>query len=126
MAGWSRPPGKRPERSARKRTRLQRSMWLLWAVLPHIEEAEAGEARLFKGGVDAAEDSLDGDTGVLPAFDEGPVERGHEEEGRAAGALEVLFDLGEIIEVVQEQVSILGGRCARLKTSLVVPLPDHL
>ena len=46
-----------------------------------------------------AQDGFERDAGFAPGFDEGPVE-GREQEQRAAAALEVLFDFGEVVEVI--------------------------
>ena len=66
-----------------------------------------------EGLVDAAQDDFKRDAGFSPGFDERPVECGEQQE-RAPAALEVLFDLGEVIEVVlhDEVVGSLQRRLA--------------
>jgi len=60
-------------------------------------------------GVNAALYGLQRNTGVFPGFDERPIERGEEQDGSAA-ALEVLLDVGEVIEVVFQATGILARR----------------
>ncbi len=55
-----------------------------------------------EGGVDAAEDGFEGDAGLAPGLDQGPVE-GVEQEDGAAAAAEALFDLGEVFVVVHKR-----------------------
>jgi hypothetical protein len=59
-------------------------------------------APLFEGRVDATHHGFERDLGILPAFDKRPIERREQEQPRAARALEVLFNLGEIVEVVDQ------------------------
>jgi hypothetical protein len=57
-------------------------------------------APLFECRVDAAEHGFQRDFGILPAFHQRPIERREQEQTGAAGALEMLLNLGEIIEVI--------------------------
>ena len=57
-----------------------------------------------EGGVDAAQGGFKRNAGVAPGLNEGPVEGGEQEQG-AAPLLEALFDLGEVVEVVEHWVS---------------------
>ncbi len=61
-------------------------------------------APLLEGDVDAAQDGFERHSRVLPAFEQSPVQRGQQEEAGAAGALEMLLDLGVVVEVVVGEV----------------------
>ena len=52
-----------------------------------------------EGAIDAAQHRFQRDAGILPDFHQRPVERGQNDQ-RAAALLEVLFDFGEIVEVI--------------------------
>ena len=68
-----------------------------------VDLAHAGFrfARLVfvEGGVDAAQNRARGNACFAPGFDQRPVQRG-EQQDRAAAALEVLFNLREVVDVV--------------------------
>ena len=70
-----------------------------------VDLAQAAGALLLtgvvfvEGFVDAAQDDFKRDSGFAPGFDECPVEGGEQEQG-AAPALEMLFDFGEVVEIV--------------------------
>ena len=54
----------------------------------------------FKRAVDAAQHRIERNAGLLPGLHDGPIER-RDQQMRAALAPEVLFDLREVIEVVE-------------------------
>ena len=68
-------------------------------ALAAVAEAGALGVVLVEGGVDAAQDGFERNTGLAPGLDQRPVERG-EHEQRAAALLEAGLDLGEVVEVV--------------------------
>ncbi len=57
-------------------------------------------APAFKRAVYSFEHGVKGDPCLLPRFDDGPIERRHQQM-RAALAPEMLLDFGEIIKVVE-------------------------
>ena len=69
---------------------------------------------LVKGRVDAAQDSVEWNTGVAPGFDKSPVERG-EQQNSSAALLEALLDLGKVIEVVSAWCQEFTNHCINIK-----------
>ena len=53
---------------------------------------------LFEGRVDASQDCLQRNAGVLPGLHQGPIQRGQQQQS-AATALEMLLDFREVVEV---------------------------
>ena len=64
-------------------------------VFPGVEFVERS--------VDALQHGRQRDTGLAPGLDQRPVD-GREQKQRAAAALEVFFNLGEVVEVVLHEV----------------------
>jgi hypothetical protein len=54
----------------------------------------------IEGGIDAAQRRVERNPGFAPRFDQRPVQRG-EQKNRSAPLLKAVFDLGEVVEVVQ-------------------------
>src|SRR5205814_353873 len=75
---------------------------LLLAIEDRINLAILLDPRVVavEGLIDCAEYDVKWDTGVFPAFDEGPVQS-RDQHMLPAPADELLLDLGEIVEVVQ-------------------------
>lgn len=61
--------------------------------------AEALRVVLIEGCIDAAKDGFEGNSGLSPGLDQGPIEGGEDEE-RTSALLESGLDLGEVVEVV--------------------------
>ena len=72
---------------------VSRGVLKLAAALDHF-------AILVEGSIDAAQRRLQRNPGHAPGFDQRPVQR-REQKKRPAPLLEALFDLGEVVEVVQ-------------------------
>ena len=54
----------------------------------------------FERRIDAAENGLERNAGVLPALNESPVDGREQEESGTPGLAKVLFNLSEIVEVI--------------------------
>jgi hypothetical protein len=74
----------------------------LRAIGKRIDQATFGLARapFFERIVYALEHRFERDSGILPAFNQRPVERRQEEETGSTSALEMFFNLGEVVEVI--------------------------
>src|SRR5689334_20841 len=74
----------------------------LRAIGKRIDQAAFGFARapFFERIVYALEHRFQRDSGILPAFNERPIERRKEEETGSASALEMFFNLGGVGEVI--------------------------
>src|SRR5438067_1974815 len=65
----------------------------------HFAKGLRAALEFFECNVDAAQYGLKRDTGIFPRFDQHPV-KGRKQQCRAATALEMLFNFGEVIEVI--------------------------
>ena len=65
----------------------------------------------IEGRIDAAQHGIERNAGLAPGLDQRPVERG-EQQQCPAPLLEALFDLGEVVEVVQHGRSLSAAGCA--------------
>ena len=67
--------------------------------------ARAGRLRHFSNAdVDSPHHGFERNPGVFPRFDQRPVKRREQKQSGAASALEMLLDLGEVVEVVLAHV----------------------
>ncbi len=64
----------------------------------HFSKPAGTPLPLFEGRVNAAQNGFDRDARIFPGLHQCPVKRGEQQQG-AAAALEVLLDLGEVVEV---------------------------
>src|SRR5262249_845520 len=92
---------------------LRRSQHLLRAEPQAVDLARFGWTPFIvvEGCIYPAQHSFQRNSGVLPGFNQGPIERG-EHENTPAPPLEVLFDFGEVVEVILQ--SWLGGHFMRV------------
>ena len=74
------------------------------AICETLQLTSAGGAArarpAFEGAIDSFQHRFERDARFLPGFDDGPIER-RDEQVRAAFAPKILFDLREIVEVVE-------------------------
>ena len=62
----------------------------------------------LKCRIDTAQYSFQRNPAIFPRLNQGPVERRKQKQTRAAGVAEVVFNFGEVVEVVFGQMNSLG------------------
>ena len=76
--------------------------WVQYAIEFTIWTRDRLARHFSNASIDAPQHGFQRDAGILPGFDQRPIERRKQEQAGAARALKMLLYFGEIIEVIEQ------------------------